>query len=318
MLPSGLIEADTPMFVPQLRLWTPAVLLTAVTLASGCSFFRTADDDSDLRTLWADLRRSESDEALAARTIRSATLEANIVRRPRSDSRIRQLVWEELDESGVMTPEERQKLNQSGIRAAIAGSSVPWVLQNLVNESTRVAVAHDDTAPSPTMATPFQKPVGPTFAVFEKGVSQLEIQSRIDLSQIPVEKVKELSHLSEFSDLRCVIEITAEEVKDGWVLLNVLPQLHVGAMIQRLSVSGNHDRLPVRQKIHPLYEQQFRIKLHRGETVVIGGLNNDQWNIGRLFFQSETGTSSETSMLMIRLISSQEIQGQSERLAGRL
>lgn len=281
--------------------------------------FRTETDDDNLKSIWADLRNDETQRKIPPIAIRSAVLEANIVRRLASDTRIRQLVWEDLDESGVMSPEDRQRLNQSGFRVGIAGNSNSWVLQNLAKDAVKAAVAHDDDDEFVTSAgAKFQQPLGPAFNVFEHGMTQLEVQSQIDVSVIPIEEIPELKDLRDTGDLRCVVQIRAEELEDGWVMLTVLPQLHSGSSVPRLSVAGNRDALSVRQKVYPLYEQQFRIKLHRGEVAVIGQFDGDSWSPGRLFFQPTTGSSSSASLLLIRLVSTNEVQGVSEKaIAGQ-
>jgi hypothetical protein len=306
------------MISPPLRPYILLLLLAGSGLGVGCSIFRTDKEDSGLRNLWSELRQNDAPGAVPSQTIRSAVLEANIVRRPSVDTRVRSLVWEDLDESGVMQPEERQRLNHAGFRAGIAGSSTPWVLQNLANDATKAAVSHNDDGASAVLNTSFQQPVGPAFNLFENGITQIEVQSNFDPSLIPFEKISVLSELKDPSDLRCVLQISAEELEDGWVLLSVLPQLYSGANALRLSVSGNHDRLPVRQKILPLYEQQFRMKLHRGEVAVIGQYETSEWTVGRLFFQPDTGTGAKTSLLMIRLVSTNELHGTSERPANAL
>ncbi|MCP4511907.1 MAG: hypothetical protein GY826_36515, partial [Fuerstiella sp.] len=41
-----------------------------------------------------------------------------------TDQRIRSGIWEELDESGLMSPEDRRRLNQSGLRVGVAAATM--------------------------------------------------------------------------------------------------------------------------------------------------------------------------------------------------
>ncbi len=103
-----------------------------------------------------------------------------------------------------------------------------------------------------------------------------------------------------------------EEASEDWVLLKVLPQIYSGANTLRLSVVGNNDHLPVRQNVYPLYDQQFQIKLHRGEVAVMGRFGDDDWDVGRLFFRPGTGSAASESLLLIRLLGVEQTTGRSE------
>ena len=96
---------------------------TLMLFVSGCALFHSGADTGGLGLTWAELRGAQATEGQAdAPKLNVAQLEANIVHRPVNDARVRTLVWEELDESGVMSPEQRQQLNSSGFRVGIAGS----------------------------------------------------------------------------------------------------------------------------------------------------------------------------------------------------
>ncbi len=240
-----------------------------------------------------------------------ANIEANIVRRPVGDSRIRTIVWDEVDESGLMSPEERQRLNGAGFRVGIAGSSAPWALQSLAKDAMKVPMSTEVDAAT-AVNNSFSMPVGPSFTIFERGVTRLEVQANLDARKIPAKALSEMADLDDQSNLRCVLEITVEEINSDWAMLNVLPQIHYGANTVRLSVSGNSGHLPVRQEVHPLYDQQFKVRVHRGEVMVVGRHGADDWNPGRLFFQPEDGRSATECLLLIRLADIGEVRGQRE------
>ena len=290
-------------------------VLTAATLTlfvSGCALFRSGTDTGGLGLTWADLRGQKAEESDNSPKLNVAQLEANIVHRPANDSRIRTLVWEELDESGVMSPEQRQRMNSSGFRIGVAGSSTPWALQSLAQDARKAAVSGNSDASIAAMSTAYQAPIGPSFPVFEGGMTRLEVQTNLDSSQIPLRSIGGLDNLRDAEHLRCAVQGTVEEASDDWVLLTVLPQIHSGSNAMRLSVIGNNDHLPVRQNVYPLYEQQFQIKLHRGEVAVIGRFGSDEWNAGKLFFQPNSGSAASESLLLIRLLGVDHAMGRSE------
>lgn len=289
----------------------PAMI--ALLFVCGCALVNNDGESTGTGLTWAELRsKKDAPTDDNSPVLKVATIEANIVRRPLNDSRIRTLVWEELDESGLMSPEDRRRLNDSGFRVGIAGSSAPWALQSLAKDASGVAVSNDRQAGLSSLTSGARNPVGPAFSVFERGISRLEVQEAIDPSSIPVHSIAELSGLNDLSHLRCTIQVTAEELHPDRAMISVLPQVYSGANAMRLSVVGTSDQLPIRQNVHPLYGQQFRLKLHRGEVAVIGRYVSDDWNAGRLFFQPTSGPSASECLLLIRLVDVNQIKGKSE------
>ena len=68
--------------------------------------------------------------------------------------------------------------------------------------------------------------------------------------------------------------------------------------------------MPTRQNETALYEQQFELKVHENETVVIGHLKSDDWTLGRLQFQSESLTSTSERLIAFRLNRITQVVGQ--------
>ncbi len=241
-----------------------------------------------------------------------ARLEASIVTRPANDPRIRRLVWEELDESGLMTPDNRQRLNQSGFRVGVAGSATPWVLQSLAKEAATANRSVDGQQSILAESTRGIAALGPVFSIMQNGKSMLEVQSQLNPESIPLSRIPDLASLRDRSRLRCVFEVSVKELNDDWALLSVLPQIHAGAVTTRLSVSGASNQLPTRQNIIPLFDQQFTVKLHTGEIAVIGRHDSADWNPGRMFFQPDSGSSASERLLIIRLTGVDKVRGQSD------
>ena len=97
---------------------------------------------------------------------------------------------------------------------------------------------------------------------------------------------------------------------DGWVMIRFLPQLHHGAIAARYSVTESGTQLPTRQRIQPLYEQQFEIKLHVGETVVIGCQHSNDWSIGRMMLQDESLSAAREHLIALQLEDVEKVAGQ--------
>ena len=284
---------------------------TFILLLPGCALFQlpgeASKSDSSPREWFGNKAKVD-----VGPTLNTARLEASIVTKPANDERIRQHVWLELDESGLMAPERRQRLNQSGFRVAVASGTAPWALQSLARESL-AALRSTEGQASPDLQMNDQfSAMGPTFSVMQNSRSLIEVQSQLDSSLLPLKELPELAILRDQSGLRCVMEVSVTELTEDMVELNVLPQIHIGANTTRLSVSGSTEQLPVRQNIVPLYDQQFTVRLHTGDIVVIGQQRSEAWNSGRLFFEPLSGSVATERLLMIRLVGVDQMKGQND------
>lgn len=288
-------------------------MATVLLWASGCALMVNDQKSADTGGLgtWLTGSRSGDEDGPSLKTVR---LEATIVTRPTGDARIRRYIWEELDESGLMSPDVRRNLNASGFRVGVAGSTKPWALQSLATEATAVRRSGGDgqRLTSPELSSAGMTSIGPGFNLLPNGTSLLEIQGQLDTLELPIRNFPSLTGLRDRSNFRCVIEVSVREISDGWVLLNVLPQVHSGNETARLSVGTSFDSLPVRQNVYPLYEQQFAVKLMHGEVAVIGRSENDDWTLGSLFFRPDPGINGTERLLMIRMAGIDVLKGRSD------
>ena len=234
---------------------------------------------------------------------RVVRLQTSIMSALDTDKRIRGLIWEELDESGLMSPSDRRRLNQSGIRVGVAGGSLPWSLETLLRGEQSGSANAGSGRPSS---------FGMNVAIPEGSPSILELPVQGTSLFVPPNQIAGMKRGGELNDARTVIEMRAVEYGDGWVVIRFLPQIHHGSMTRRYSVSQGAGQMPIRQNIQPLYEQQFELKLHTNETVVIGYYEQDDWTVGRMLMQSDNLSYRTERLLALRLTSLEEVAGQQE------
>jgi hypothetical protein len=295
---------------------TVAAALLLLSSAGGCALFGRAANEDSATTAgrfslpWLNRGSANNDELTAILPV--ARLQASIVTRPASDPRLRRLVWEELDESGLMAPELRQRLNRSGFRVGVAGSATPWALQSLTKDATNARRDEDRTTPVSVEA--FNAPVesGPVFDLMKNGRSVLELQSGLSAQTLSAGRFSVLDGVRDTSGLRCVLEVAVREVGEDSVVLSILPQIHTGSATTRFQLDNESDPMPVRQNIVPLYDQQFTVRLHAGEIAVIGRQEAAEDNAGELFFRPRSGSSAEERLLMLRFVGTEKLTGQSE------
>lgn len=287
-------------------------IATMMLLLSGCALFVAdpagSSPSGETEFFWSRNGRSEA-QIDEGPVLRMARLEASIVSRPVNDARVKSYVWEELDESGLMSPDVRQRLNGCGFRVGVAGSATPWALQSLAQEAVAAHRSQDSLAAGESLNP---ASIGPGFSLMPNGKSLVEIQGQLQVDQLPVSKLPELAALRDRSNLRCVFEVSVDELNDDWVLLNILPQIHAGTAAPRLSSNGASEQLPVRQNILSLYDQQFSVKLLRGEVAVIGYHASSDWCLGRIFFQPDSTGAGSGRLLMIRMVGTDKLKGKSD------
>lgn len=274
---------------------------------AGCTLFDAGNRDllqsSDKLTI--EQTAASNSDAPVRKVVR---LDTTVVSALASDRRVRELVWEELDESGLMSPEDRRRLNQSGIRVGVSGGRPPWSLASLIRGEGAQSNAQD-SAPPLSYANQSSS-MGNSLAIAEGSQTFIELPHDGASLMIPPDRIAGMYNGSDLKDARCVLQLTVTEYGAGWVVIRFLPQIRHGTMTTRYSVSADGERMPTRQRIHPLYEQQFELKLHANEIVVIGHQEQDDWTAGRLMFQSDTLSAKNERMVVLQLKQIEEVKGE--------
>lgn len=286
---------------------TVAVALSLLSV-TGCAMFSTGNDDvlSSSEALKPSQVAEPNDSAPVRHVVR---VNASIVTALSTDKRLREHAWTTLDECGPMSPEDRRRLNQSGIRVGVSGGSLPWALSNLLSgersQQQKTAATNQHISPNGQTSS-----FGSHVAIPEGSSSIIELPNRDAELNVPAGRLAGMYKGAELKNARCVLQMTATEYGDGWVIVRFLPQIHHGAMTARYSVADNVGQLPTRQLIHPLYEQQFELKLHANETVVIGHQLQDDWTVGRLLFQEDTLAAVNEHLMVLKLEQIEAVRGQ--------
>jgi hypothetical protein len=284
-----------------------AILITL--LASGCALLKTerGANSGNQQTLRLDHQSPQDSDAPVRRIVR---LQTSIATAQSDDIRLRSSAWEQLDEAGLMSPEDRLRLNQSGIRVGVSGGTLSWELTSLLQVDHSYQTA-SRTSNSPDVVSEQRVfSLGAHIALSEGSTSLLELPAMEGSLFVPSGEIAGLKNGAELQDARVVIEMTTIEHGDGWAVIRFLPQIHHGAITQRYNISNTGAQQPRRQKIQPLYEQQFEVKLHNEETVVIGCQHRPEWTIGRMMFQAETLSSKQEHLIALRLTGIEEVTGQ--------
>lgn len=278
------------------------LLATAAFAPCGCALFSPAYDSLLQKPGASPLQFDEIAEFEGRSPVQVkhvVRFDSAIMSAASSDRRLRTLIWEELDESGPMSPQDRRRLNESGLRIGVAGTTLPWALQNLMKDQNH----------SQQGASTFS--IGSNVTLLEGNHAMIELPQMNDSLMLPRDRLAGLKAGGELKDARCIFDMQVLEHGDGWVVVRFLPQILHGTRTHRYTVTDTGAQLPVRQNIQPLYEQQFELKLHLNETIVIGHLETEEWSIGRMMFQTEELSSRSERLIALRLTNMEAVQGQS-------
>lgn len=272
------------------------VLLMAFSvILSGCALFAPKDSETQLFG-----SRKPANSSLDNAPVKHVVgLQAATIRSGQSDARLRDLIWEELDESGPLRPEDRIRLNQSGIRVGVSGGTLPWALNGLLPS---------DSPSSNSEVASF----GTGLVILEGNQSRIELPSNEEQIAIPPGQLAGLNKGGELQNATCSFRIEPQEYSDGWVVMKIVPELRYGDVSSRFSFNSDGGQLEKRQKLHPLYEQQFEIKLHVGESIVIGYHKNqsEEWTVGSMLLQSEQLTTVSENLVVLKLTGVEAVKGE--------
>ena len=256
---------------PRFR-WCIAVLF--LTVQGGCALFPSVSD-------------APSSE-FALRPIvpprDQISLEVWYVDRPSGDPLTGSALWKEIDQISSIAVEDRVHLSEAGIRFGLAGSDLPTTLRSLLNDRETSAVQRTSRQHVPLESG---KP------------GELEIAS-LPQCRIRIPGQTSLEARS-FSTVRCVFQVTARRIQEGWVRLEFVPEIHHGDSRIRPHATDSDWQMQQSQQIEPLYDQRFSLELNLGEHVVIGAVGDAFDSVGQHFFRGGEAEAGQERLIVLRV-----------------
>lgn len=270
-----------------------AFLMAFSATLSGCALFAPKESES----LQFGSRKPSTSTLDSAPVKHVVRMQAATISSGPSDVRLRNLIWEELDESGPLRPEDRIRLNQGGIRVGVSGGTLPWALNGLLPSAQQSQTSQTGS-------------FGTGLMILEGNQSRIELPAKDEQIAIPPGQLAGLNKGGELRDASCSFRIEPQKYAKGWVVLRVVPELRYGDVSSRFSLDSDGGHVEKRQKLHPLYEQQFEVKLHVGESIVIGYHKNDDWTVGGMLLQSEDLTAVSENLVVLQLTGVEAVKGE--------
>lgn len=187
-------------------------------------------------------------------------LHVTLVDRLRDDPLINHQLWQELDTVGVVPPILRESLQVNGIRAGLNGVGTSPALQELWSQ-VQADKRHDGWRP---WVQEYRLNLLPGL--------ETEVLVREPLSAFRL-KLQQPEGNTEDVDVqqpRGIIKLRPEPLREGWIRLHVIPEIHHGATRLRHIASERGWMLQAGQLILRRQGWQFTVDLHARDTMVLG------------------------------------------------
>lgn len=263
-----------------------AALLVGVLAASGCALFGPLDEHPV---------KVEANRPLLP-AIRPAVdavqLQIVFVERPLGDPLLNQLLWQELDLVGAAPPAMRAVLQDNGFRLGQAGSSPPPTLETLLGLKAEVADNLDGDE---------RLMRGRRLGLRSGQETEVEINEQAADCVIRF-RGDGKDDLQEYTQARCVLRLKPVRLQDGWVRIDLTPEVHHGDSRMRHTPTAEGWALRGGQNTDIRHALKFSVKLSTGEFAVIGCDVAEEDLAGRAFFTRTAENSSRMQRaLVIRL-----------------
>ncbi|MFK7817141.1 MAG: hypothetical protein AB8G99_00360 [Planctomycetaceae bacterium] len=277
--------------------WAPAqksrMLLLLMAFASttfcGCAMLFNKNSGEELTRAATNVEPAIHRDAIC--------LDIAVADRPATDSLVA-LLWDDVDEIGVLEAADKRLLNANGFRIGVAGSSVPSSLQTILQEAVAEQGAEQNWSPIGN-----QLPGSSKVTLFNKQDTLFEVTQLGELAYVEVDENGDpISDPESFNNSRCVVRLTAEKMQDGWIKLRFLPEVHHGANANRPTVGDAGFQYKQSQRMKPLYQYQFEVTLNPGEIAVVGGNEADEHTLGQQFFNIKLPTGFAQKIITVRFV----------------
>lgn len=265
-----------------------ALIVASLFLATmGCSLFSSFDlpgETTSARQVLPPIK-APSD---------AVQLQVVFIERPVDDSLVNQLLWQELDQVGAISPATRQVLEQNGFRVGQSGANPPPVLQKLLGLTGELS---EDTDDSRRMMN--GRRLGLRSGQ-ETEIRTLDTARDLSIRYALTGKEETIN----YTQAQPVLKLRPVRVQNGWVRLELLPEIHHGE--SRLRHIATDDGWAMRggQECDARQALQFHVMLNNGELAVIGSRVEQPETAGhRMFCQNIDGRGTQR-LLVVRLATS--------------
>ncbi len=218
-------------------------------------------------------------------------IEIVFAQRPIGDTEMGDALWNEIDQVCNFDEDLRKNLSAHDIRAGHIGSTMPPVLEKLLGMTDSERQSQSESSQSLSGRRVLLRPGAET-----------EIQTSLLVPERTVRFIENgETHEESFRNARCVVRVTSHRLQDGWVKLELVPEIHHGPQtLRRIATEGGW-RLKTQQEIQPLYQLKISFDLNVGEMVAMTTNAAEENSLGRNFFTGVERHSHIQRLLVVRV-----------------
>ncbi|MDZ4687539.1 MAG: hypothetical protein SH850_20910 [Planctomycetaceae bacterium] len=258
------------------------VAACATLVTAGCTFFPAADLSlavNSSRPVLPPIKPPND----------AVQLQIVFVERPCDDTLINQLIWQQVDQVGALSPEARMMLHDHGFRVGQCGAQPPPAVQTLLGLS--VELVDENVAGEHLM----------------RG-RRLGLRSGQDTEILTVDSHRDCTvrylttgqeEIVEYEQARSVLRLRPVRVQDGWVRVEFTPEIHHGAAQMRHTPTEEGWALKGGQKTDVRQSLKFSVTLNTGELAIISGDPTRDHSPGEEFFCQEQADGRRTQRLLV-------------------
>jgi hypothetical protein len=226
------------------------------------------------------------------------SLEIVFVDRPAGDALLGAPLWSHVDQVASLDSAVRAMLRQNGLRVGIVCSNPPESLQTMLGlnsrESRSAAKLPDQS--SGLEGRRVSLPAGGTTEVHVSPFYE-HTAEQADLTVVQGAE-KRTRH---YVNCRCVYQLTARRLQDGWVQLDFLPQVHHGDHYLRPTAGTEDWQFDQGQRVDTFHPQRFTLPLNEGEIAIVTVEDSTRESLGELFFRERSSAATIQRLLLVRL-----------------
>lgn len=248
------------------------------------------------------LTRGKSTALPPIRTAGDAiSLEIVFVDRPGGDVLLGAPLWSHVDQVASLDSAVRTMFRQNGLRVGVLCSNPPESLQKMLGLKATASGSEIKKADksSGLEGRRVSVPAGGTTVIH---VSPFYTPFAVE-ADLTVEQGTE-KRTRHYVNLRCLYQLTARRLQDGWVQLDFLPQVHHGDRFLRPTAGADDWELDNSQRVDTFHPQRFSLPLNEGEMAVVTVDDSARGTLGELFFRERSAAATIQRVLLVRLCDS--------------
>jgi hypothetical protein len=272
--------------------WSACLLAGAGALSacSGCQFFTpnfaSQSSHSARRSILSQFKPGKD----------SIQLDVLIIDRRVDDPLIGSMLWQEIDQVGALPGETRELLSENGCLVGHAAATPPITLLQLmgmVPEIEGIAVGGRDRVKPKVAGRKYSLRSGT-----ETEIQVSDLMPDADVAIVDPGKTRDMH----FERVRFVFQMKPIRLQDGWVRVELLPEIHHGDMqLRPMPTDDVGWALKSAQNVEVCFSQKFAVTLNVGESAVITAAPNAPGSLGDKFFRRDQNGERRQRLLVIRL-----------------